>query len=236
MSNIAKDDIYYIIIPIGIAIFGWIFQYLSGRFGYEKQWKNVREKSSRESFSDYFLIMLLFGILWFAIYIFLACFLIIIFEIELADESLQYSYAIFNVLLYACLMFGIQKKDIKFKIKELDKHAKIMTKIPAILSCVIWSFILFDWGKIIIKIDVIFILAFEIFFIIALDGESEFKYAYVSFYFYDGKTIKNISTKKVFQKRNWIVAGNDKMEYRFRIKDIKKVEYSNSLGCDICVP
>lgn len=52
-------------------------------------------------------------------------------------------------------------------------------------------------------------------------------YKYVDFYFYGEKIIRNIKVQDVYQKNSWIIAKSEdgSIEYRFRIKDIEKIEY-----------
>lgn len=105
MGNFTRDDIYNIIVPIGIVILGWITQYLASQFGREKQWRNVREKSSADSFFDYFLIMYVFGIVWLILFVSLVFMVETVFEISLSKEIVKYSYTIFTICLYAIFFY-----------------------------------------------------------------------------------------------------------------------------------
>jgi len=78
-------------------------------------------------------------------------------------------------------------------------------------------------------IEMIFIILFEILFLLILDDTRENKYKYANFYFYGGSFVKNLSTSNIIQKGNWIIVEDttSSTEHRFRIKDIEKVEYKN---------
>lgn len=53
-------------------------------------------------------------------------------------------------------------------------------------------------------------------------------YDRVKFAFYDNSILDNIKVEDVSQNRSWIIAKNqENMEYRFKVKDIKTIEYSN---------
>ena len=61
-----------------------------------------------------------------------------------------------------------------------------------------------------------------------LKGEGEFLYDRVKFAFYDNSILDNIKVEDVSQNRSWIIAKNqENMEYRFKVKDIKTIKYSN---------
>ncbi len=62
-----------------------------------------------------------------------------------------------------------------------------------------------------------------------LKGEGEFLYDKVKFVFYDNSVLENIKVENISQNKSWITAKNqENTEYRFRVKDIKTIEYSNT--------
>ena len=72
-------------------------------------------------------------------------------------------------------------------------------------------------------------MVYDFICIIFLKGEGEFLYDKVKFVFYDNSVLENIKVENISQNKSWITAKNqENTEYRFRVKDIKTIEYSNT--------
>ena len=147
-------------------------------------------------------------------------------------------YVLFIVFPYAVIL--TVKRDKKLSLKKKHKYDKyyagIIDKCVMILPCIMLVSLPFDNAVFIVRVDALLLTSLEIIAFVLLDNDRRFKYKFAIFYFYDGDPIKDIATNKICQKGNWIIAAdkNSEKEYRFRTKDIKRVEYSNSACEDIC--
>lgn len=130
-----------------------------------------------------------------------------------------------------------------------EKSIRLLRQIPIILSGLFWGSTI-QWmdfvsvitgfiGKTVFQfisnilsyIPIATAIAWIVYYYICmkfLKGEGEFLYDRVKFAFYDNSILDNIKVEDVSQNRSWIIAKNqENMEYRFKVKDIKTIEYSN---------
>lgn len=220
---IKRDDIYNIAVPIGIVALGWLFTFLSNRLNNEKQWKQAVEKSIRDKYFAYFLVTIVIGIFFIVAFVFLIWVIEVLTNLKVGLMFVKVMYALMCALIYGYLIFCRQNK----KFAESKCFNIVLLKIPFIISAVMWSFIFTEHANLILRGSFIAMAVYEIFFLIVLDGNRAFKYMYVTFYLYSGKTIEMIATGNIEQKGGWVIAQSEsaREEYRFRIKDVEKVEY-----------
>ena len=104
-----------------------------------------------------------------------------------------------------------------------------INKATVVLPGILWTLVLSDIAEWIARIYFVTIIVFEIILLVIIDDSKEFEFQKAKFYFYNGNTVDNVLTNKIRQERDWIIAKNETgdTEYRFRIKDINKVEYTN---------
>lgn len=228
---IIRDDVYNILVPIMIAMIAGIFQVVNERAKKEKQWKVLREKSAVERYNKYFLFMILSGILFVFLYIVSIYLIEKIIGVSLGEIFIKVSYPIYTTLVYIYIGSVLVKNDIVFrkKYKYKKQFTFILSKVPIFFSWLIWTFILYETIVYITKISIVFITLYEVFYMIVLDNKNNYRYRYATFYFYNDRMIENIYIHNIFQKGNWIVAKEvgEIKEYRFRIKDVERIEYTN---------
>jgi len=114
-----------------------------------------------------------------------------------------------------------------YKYSKLIKFGLI--NVPIFLSLVMYFLFVYNFSTVVVGTiqSILLILEFIVLFII--NNESTFEYKYVSFYFNDDSMINTVKTEQVKYKGKWIIIKNNSMnsEVRFRIEDVKKVEYYN---------
>lgn len=220
---IKRDDIYNIAVPIGIVALGWLFTLLSNRLNDEKQWKQAVDKSIRDKYFDYFLLAIVIGLFLIVVFAFFIWVIEVLANIKVGMMFVKVMYALMCVLIYGFFIFSRQNKNFV----ESKCFNIALLKIPFVISAVMWSFIFTEYANLILRGAFITMAVYELFFLTVLDGNRTFKYKYVNFYLYSGKAIEMIALGNIKQKRGWVIAKNEAVcrEYRFRIKDVEKVEY-----------
>ncbi len=233
LKVITREDIYSIIIPIVTAVLGWGLSQITILIEREKQWKQLREKSSCDRYCLYFVVTVLFGLLWFALYLFMIGPSASLLAIPISEKYIKISYSIFMAAPYTYFLFGIKHSENLVVFKRTYKHVEVITwivqKVPFICSGIIWSSLMWNNTESICRICGTILIILEVFCLITLKNVGEFECKYATFYFYEEKVIDSIEIQSISQKGNWIIAKDTEngMEHRFRIKDIKRVEYRN---------
>lgn len=227
---ITRDDIYNILIPVGISFLGFIYQRVSKLFDQEKQWRHLGEKSSRDEMFDYFIWMLFIGIIVLVIYFLGALCVGIIFSInEFNAIAIKITYTIFSLFMYISFFLNHQKKKVTFKKKYKNEkvYADIIIKMPIVISGIMWSFVFWNGIESIWRLAEIIAIGFGLAILIFLDDNRDFKYKQVTFYFYGGKILRNLDVNSIRQEKNWVIVKtkDSNVEYRFRIKDMETIEY-----------
>lgn len=235
-----RDDIYHIIVPLAAVVIGWLLQYFKGNFKVEKQWKYIREKSACDKYFYYCARVFIFGMLVSIIYVVFLCMIVAIFIVYPNEIVMKVTYTIFIIIAYAVFAIYTKEEEIvfrKFKRKKQYKNEKsfkyVMNMLPNVLAGVIWIDFFCGYSLTLIKIVTILTVFFEFVAMVIIDDTRIFQFRYATFYFYgdeDNNVVEYIETCKIFQKGAWIIAKNEKddVEHRFRIKDIKRIEYFNS--------
>lgn len=230
-----REDIYYIIVPLAVVLIGWLLQYFKGS-RVEKQWKYVSEKSACDKYIYYCVRVFILGMLATIIYVTVLCTVVVLFVVKLNELVIKVGYVICISVTYIFLAKSMPESNIifrKFKKKKKYKNEKrikgIINKLPLALAWIIWICIFFG-DAFIMKIVIVFTVIFEIVAMIIIDDARTFQFQYATFYFYgdeDDNEIEHIETCNIFQKGAWIIAkdGENDVEHRFRIKDIKHIEY-----------
>ena len=227
IKEISRSDTYYIIVPIIVAILPYMFK----SFTSEKQWRYIKEKSSCDSVLNYFTKMILSGMLFLILYIVLIFSFSVVFAFEVDVHLFKISYVVWYIICYSCVFFRKRLSeliiDFRFDFKYKDTIKIIIYKVPIVFSGIMWTGIVFDATLFLWKVIVILMIVFEILIIRILNEKGKSKYNRIKFHFYNKTTVENIDINKIKQDGNWIIANkcNENTEYRFRIKDIQKVEY-----------
>lgn len=240
MEWFTKDDIYYLVVPLATVLIGWLLPYLKGTLKVEKQWKYLREKSACDKYFSYCARVFMLGILFSVTYIAILCMIVALFIVYPNETVIKVTYSIVIIIAYIFFAIHTKEEDIvfkKFKRKKNYKNEKViknvMNMLPHALAGVIWVDVICGYSLTIIKVVAGLIVVFEIVAMIVIDDTRTFQFKYATFYFYGDEAnnvIEYIETCKIFQKGTWIIAKNEKdgVEHRFRIKDIKRIEYFNS--------
>lgn len=232
---LSREDIYYIIVPLTVVVIGWLLQYFKGN-RVEKQWKYVSEKSACDRYFYYCIRVFILGMLMTIIYVALLCTVVMLFVVKPNEMVIKVTYSI--LISGAYIFFAKYAEEInivfrKFKGKEKYKNEKkianIMNTLPHALAWAIWLGMICGYPLYISRILLVLTVVLEIISMIIIDDERSFKFEYATFYFYAGKSIECIETRNIFQKGDWIIAKDEEedVEHRFRIKDIKRIEYFN---------
>ena len=233
-----REDIYNIVVPIAISIIGTYFFH---NINETKQWKIKRRKSPRDKGIEYLVRVIVLG------------FLFLLFSV-LVVEYIRSSIGIpllvgigIGIVLYIGLfifLYIVMKRtsidDNEIFVKDMaeykkEKSIRLVRQIPMDFVSVITGFIgktVFQFiSNILSYIPIATAIAWIVYYYICmkfLKGEGEFLYDRVKFAFYDNSILDNIKVEDVSQNRSWIIAKNqENMEYRFKVKDIKTIEYSN---------
>ncbi len=230
-----KEVIYNIIVPILVVIIPWFLQNFSGWVKKDKPWKQSKEKSSLNIYFKFLLSIILFGFIWDLLIVFLINYYAYIFNIN-------YNIKIYNILIFILyilpyiILLIISKennREVNFKrgLKFEKKLKRIVDVVTIISAAIMQIFVLGNNSWLLKLIAIILITLDEIIYFVFLDSNGKFKYSYAKFVFYNGNIVDNISIKQVYQKGKWIIARSEKcnVEYRFRIKDIERVEYRKTI-------
>ncbi|MDD7333861.1 MAG: hypothetical protein PUG70_05690 [Lachnospiraceae bacterium] len=231
------EVVYNILVPIVVALIGTICNVFYNKLENEHEWKQIREKPSSEKYLYYILRIVAFG--FFVLIMYLFIFYAICMMINKQENMLVMNviYIITISLVHVFLLMKVQPKEGIIVFKKSSKYQetikKIMYKVPIVVSFLIWFPIMCDKLLIFLaRAVMVFMVAYEIFIFIFLDGKSKYEYTSVSFYLAAGTVIENISVKDVRQQRQWIIATESKTntQYRFRVKDLSHVEYINKIS------
>ena len=227
--QIIRKDIYNAVIPVLIAIISGFFPYLLSRLGAEKQWKNARKKSSLDKTIEYFFCMNIAGIGLLVLYVTFFFSVEILFKIT-HTRVMHFSYILLSIFMY---IHFFKKRNEQITLKKWRRHERVVVlcinKATVVLPGILWTLVLSDIAEWIARICFVTIIVFEIILLVIIDDSKEFEFQKAKFYFYNGNTVDNVLTNKIRQERDWIITKNETgdTEYRFRIKDINKVEYTN---------
>ena len=121
------------------------------------------------------------------------------------------------------------------------RNVRLLRQIPIILSGLLWGYtitrhigaavpqFISNIARYVPIVTTLGGVVYDFICIIFLKGEGEFLYDKVKFVFYDNSVLENIKVENISQNKSWITAKNqENTEYRFRVKDIKTIEYSNT--------
>lgn len=230
-----KEIIYYIIVPIIAVIIPWFLQNLNERFKHDTQWKQSKEKSSLDIYFMIFVSIMILGFAWDVLIFYLSYSLYTFLNINIDFDIYNIIILIFCIIPYIILLILCQKNNRKVYLLRglrFEKEIKKLLDMLTIIAVAVINIGLFlNKSKVLKLIVVILVVAVEILYFIFLDSKGKFKYNYAKFVFYDGSIVDNIFIKEISQKGKWIIARDEKcnVEFRFRIKDIEKVEYRKTL-------
>ncbi len=225
-----------IVIPIVVviltSIMSGIGKIIADKRSNEKQWKIQKEKSAVDIMYDNMLLIIINGITPLLI-----CLVAIILGCAYVKNIIWFKMNVFRwIYLILCagyhiLLFVIMKvpKEKLYANKEIcDKCIVTFYKSPIIFSFMIWGFTF--WNKI-LTITTAIAFVFSIIYVILIpcffSSNKNYKYEYAKVYLVNGKSFDDISLKDMCQRKNWIIATNNKIhkEYRFRVKDLDYIEY-----------
>ena len=250
-----REDIYNIVVPIAIAIIGTLGTYFFHNINETKQWKIKRRKSPRDKGIEYLVRVIVLGFLFLVFSVLVVVYIRSSIGIPLLvgiGIGIVLYIGLFIFLYIVMKRTSIDDKEIFVKDMaeyKKEKSIRLLRQIPIILSGLFWGSTI-QWmdfvsvitgfiGKTVFQfisnilsyIPIATAIAWIVYYYICmkfLKGEGEFLYDRVKFAFYDNSILDNIKVEDVSQNRSWIIAKNqENMEYRFKVKDIKTIEYSN---------
>lgn len=231
LKTITRSDVYNVFVPIGSIILGAFIQFIVSCFNRERQWKVIKEKASTDRVWGYLVWTMLFGLMLFLAY-FVCVFLIEnLLEIKIGIKLFKDGYFALYICMFGYLLTSHQNKKNMIVFCRDVKNEKLIKwliyKIPMIVSFLFWGFLFSEQAKFVLKLDTIIIVVFEIFFLTVLESNRNLNYDEAKFFFYGGTKIEHIDIHTVKQKKDWIIAKSmiKDTEYRFRIKDIERIEY-----------
>lgn len=231
MKLITSEDVYYIVVPIVVAILGVVGNYLMSFFVHEKQWKLLRERASADRYFTHFLKSFFVGIVSYIIAIMIILFIVFVFGFEMSENAIKI-IGIVCCIVFHVLLIVIKNVDdgiIVFKkiYKKEELLRNVMFKIPYLYSLLFWLSILCGFSMIVMRIFVVVQIFYEVFVCIILEGNAKFIYKHADFYLCNGEKIADISVENIKCERSWIIATNIKLniQYRFRVRDLARVEY-----------
>ena len=250
-----REDIYNIVVPIAIAIIGTLGTYFFHNINETKQWKIKRRKSPRDKGIEYLVRVIVLGFLFLVFSVLVVEYIRSSIGLPLLvgiGIGIVLYIGLFIFLYIVMKRTSIDDKEIFVKDMaeyKKEKSIRLLRQIPIILSGLFWGSTI-QWmdfvsvitgfiGKTVFQfisnilsyIPIATAIAWIVYYYICmkfLKGEGEFLYDRVKFAFYDNSILDNIKVEDVSQNRSWIIAKNqENMEYRFKVKDIKTIKYSN---------
>lgn len=250
-----REDIYNIVVPIAISIIGTLGTYFFHNITETKQWKIKRRKSPSDKGIEYLVRVIVLGFLFLLFSVLVVEYIRSSIGIPLLvgiGIGIVLYIGLFIFLYIVMKRTSIDDKEIFVKDMaeyKKEKSIRLLRQIPIILSGLFWGSTI-QWmdfvsvitgfiGKTVFQfisnilsyIPIATAIAWIVYYYICmkfLKGEGEFLYDRVKFAFYDNSILDNIKVEDVSQNRSWIIAKNqENMEYRFKVKDIKTIEYSN---------
>lgn len=231
MKLFTSEDVYYIVVPIVVAILGVVGNYLMSFLVHEKQWKLLRERASADRYFTHFIKSFFVGIVSYIIAIMLIFYIAFVFGSEISEKAIKIICIVCCIVFHA-LLIAIKDVDdgiIVFK-KTYKKEAllrNVIFRIPYLYSLLFWISILCGFSIIAIRILVVVQIFYEVFICIILEGNAKFIYKHADFYLCNGEKIADISVENIKCERSWIIVTNEKInrQYRFRVRDLARVEY-----------
>ena len=206
------------------------------KYNSKKGWKCRKNASNREKFFFLFLKMLLATIIATIVFV---CIRYI--DTELLKEFISKStfdgiskifLLVFDILVcIAILQNEWKNKEERIAIKNFSgKHyiLLIVYIFPALLACTLFSRYIVS-SKLIDLLCLIGTVGFFVIAIFFLDGKKEYGYKYATIYTGDENEIQNLDVNSIQKKGKWFIGikADEKIEYRIRIQDIRRVEYMN---------
>lgn len=244
LKDITLADIIGFALMIGVPLIRQIREYYRGK---DWRWKCKAKTSSLNRYISFLISMILSGLVVYIMYIPIIFFFIIIFKIEMKEESIHFMFSIFSSVVYAILVWYVLQKDKNHKLEEMifnksykfKKVIEFVLRYSVLLACgVMWSFIFSNYFIILFRTALGVILFCEILAIFVLESTKKYEYLYACFYLEDSKILDKINTENICKKGKWVVIkktskhkkkkDKDKFkEIRIRCKDIKRVAYYN---------
>ena len=229
-----REDVYYIVVPIVTWVISLLCTYIFNNITGTKQWRLKREKSPGERYIEYFVRIIVIGAL--------------ILFLNMLIEGFISSFIGTPLFLYIKMRkIDIDEDDKEIFIKKdmeeckRTRNVRLLRQIPIILSGLLWGYtitrhigeavpqFISNIARYVPIVTTLGGVVYDFICIIFLKGEGEFLYDKVKFVFYDNSVLENIKVENISQNKSWITAKNqENTEYRFRVKDIKTIEYSNT--------
>lgn len=228
LDFINSEPILSIISAIVVPIITSVAKYISK----DKRWKNNKEKSSLNLFTDLFIRMLQFGL----IYMITSIFVITL----LKEFGYKYFPTVISVILLVIIgvaTFLNERKETTMSVwfnctEKMKKFFSFMAYAISISLPIMLVFLFIsNPGSMIFVIlqgcsFVLCILFLS--WMIILDGKKNFKYKCAKIYLKDNVIIENINATTLYFKGGWVIATkmDDQSEVRFKNQDIERVEYT----------
>lgn len=245
-----REDVYYIVVPIVTWVISLLCTYIFNNITGTKQWRLKREKSPGERYIEYFVRIIVIGALILFLNMLIEGFISSFIGTPLRVG--EYIGVVIYIGLFVFLYIKMRKIDIDEDDKEIfikkdmeeckrTRNVRLLRQIPIILSGLLWGYtitrhigeavpqFISNIARYVPIVTTLGGVVYDFICIIFLKGEGEFLYDKVKFVFYDNSVLENIKVENISQNKSWITAKNqENTEYRFRVKDIKTIEYSNT--------
>lgn len=234
-----REDIYYIVIPIIIALLGWFHS-----FAKETQkvfickWRNIFKEDSCKWYSKYSIKIILYGsILRLLVYAFLTnvdILLVSCLDVKIDTKLLIKGDTVLCLILLAVLVFVCKFEPEKFKFKKKRKHEKCIIYylhyMPLVFCLWLWGISSLFENKIISFIVVVSQILCGMIALIMLDDKKEYKYEWSSMHFKNGCKI-TVPTGCINQIGSWLIISDtsNSREVRCKQEELQHVTFFNDI-------
>ncbi len=197
-----------------------------------RQWKNKREKSSRDLFVNLFYRMIQFCLF----YMFISLFVITLLK-KFEYKKLPTIISIVLLVVFGIITYFYESKvttmTVRFRCTDKwQKFFEIMAFVISI-SLPIMLVLLFisnpeSKGFVCIQICSAVLWLLLLAWMILLDGKKDFKYKQATIYLKKDIIIENIDVTTMCLKGGWVIATkiDNQSEVRFKNQDIERIEYT----------
>lgn len=114
------EVIYYIIVPVIGIVLAWVLQNLNEGINHDKQWKQVKEKSSVDIYLNYFILVMVLGFAWNIVVIIFSCLFAFVFHIYYYSNMYNIIVSIVSIIPYVIVVLLKICKKIKRKLYLLE--------------------------------------------------------------------------------------------------------------------
>lgn len=223
-----------IVMPVVVAILGWILSFLSGEYTYKKyrKWMCRRESDSGRYVRE--LLSILF------IGVGLEIVGVVLTEHFSNEIIRQFDFVmpkimkhilasslstVYLVVIMIILFKSKQRRLIRGnKFKKIIKF--IMNYVPSISVLLICDVAMYWNNPIFNNVLIVAVLLCEISAYVFLDNKCKAEYTYALLCFTDGSQLECL-TDNVRQSGNWIIIKNGECEIRYRQEELKNVKFFN---------